>query len=1238
MFSKRTGMSAFFLFLGILLSASPLAHAQLDTGSVTGTAMDPSRAVVSSAKITLKNVATGVELVTTTTASGVYAFSSVPVGEYTLSFEHDGFNSDLVKGIQVHVQKAETLDVKFMPASDKQMVEVNAASSLLQAEDAAVGQTIGTEMINDLPLNGRNWLSLGQLAAGAAMPSTSAPAIAGSPSGGTAQATFYSVNGANLWQNDVRLNGINDNIEVFGGGYAGSNAAVNPPPDGIQEFRMQNSNYNAEFGHSTGAVIDAVTKSGTNAIHGDLWEYLRNEDLQANDYFSNLNKKPRTEYRQNQYGGTVGGPVRIPKLYDGRDHTFFFFDYQGEQLATPAQTGGYADTVPTMNMRNSNFTNLQDLITANNSAAARKDGLGRNIPVGTILDPATTRMVAAGAVDPVTGLANTGKAAIYVRDPFLTTGSPAGVTDYTTMKSQLNVLPQSRIDPNAQKLLSLFPAPNATATSSNGFTNNYFYNPVNTESLNQYDIRIDENVRPKDALFVVFDKSYFNEVTPGKLPGLAIGQSGAQNQKFPSYMVSTGYVNGFTQHLFNEFHAGYSHSNKIQETFDGNTFGIPAQYGIQGIPQVPGNGGLTPVSIGALTGLGESGNRPTIQDVFDLTITDTVTYTHDKHSLHAGVQQDDIHGNIIQPQFSRGMFNFSGQFSDIPNLSSGFNGMADILLTPQTASLSGGVNNVGGITSYTGSAFNGSNYQRWFTGAFVQDDWKAMPTLTINLGLRWDFFTPYGDVRGRQANFVPNNGGNGPGGTYEMSLEGCQVHRSASFDALLASNGIALTCNANSRTGNAQKTNFGPRLGFAWRANDRLVVRGGYGITYGALANLGYNGTLGTNYPFVYTVSNSAVNSQTPLTLPNGQTGTMENTFGVLNLADPTLVNGAGVQLYGRQLNYQSPYVQSFNLAIQREMTAHDSLQVGYVGSVGRHLDILGATNNPSLILPVGTSVLAATGSTAPNYVPYPGFARGSIYESTNAMSNYNSMQTTFEHYERFGLSVLANYTYSRCMTNQRSPQNSSAAGYRAQYLAGFGINGDYGLCDSDSRHIVHFSEIYKLPVGRGMLFGSHMNRALDAVIGGWQVNGIVTYQTGQPFTVSCATATSADFGCFANKVQGQSLYPAQRTRLNWLNASAFVTPATAGTIGQTDYSVLGGGPDQARGPNYTNMDASLFKNFRFTQRWSAQFRIEAFNVFNHTQLGQPGSLNYTVPSTFAQITALRGAPRIAQVAGKIYF
>jgi hypothetical protein len=437
-------------------------------------------------------------------------------------------------------------------------------------------------MLNELPLNGRNWLSLGQLSAGVAMPSVSAPGIAGSPSGGTSASTFYSVNGANLWQNDVRLNGINNNIEVFGGGYAGSDATVNPPPDAIQEFRMENGNYNAEFGHSTGAVIDAVTKSGTNSLHGDIWEYFRNEAMDANDYFSNLNHTPKGEYRQNQYGGTVGGPVMLPKIYDGRNRTFFFFDYQGTKVVTPVSA---TSTVPTMGMKQSGFRNLQDLIAMN--SGTHTDGLGRVFRNGTILDPATTRQVAASSVDPVSGLENTTSSAIYVRDPFLTGGS-AGIRDFSGMTSQLNILPQGRIDPNAIKLLSLYPDP----TNQTIFTNNYYYNPKQPSNINQYDIRIDENFREKDSLFVVFDKSYYDVVTPGRLAGAAIGQSGAQNQHFPAYMISAGYIHTFTPNLFNELHVGFGHSNKLQIPFDSNQMGIPAQYGIQGIPQVPNNGAL----------------------------------------------------------------------------------------------------------------------------------------------------------------------------------------------------------------------------------------------------------------------------------------------------------------------------------------------------------------------------------------------------------------------------------------------------------------------------------------------------------------------------------------------------------------------------------------------------------------------------------------------------------------------
>jgi hypothetical protein len=335
--------------------------------------------------------------------------------------------------------------------SAKQEVTVTTAAPLLQAENAAIGQTIDTKAVNDLPLNGRDWVSLAQLSAGVA---TAPPANPSTNAGQTGSA-YFSVNGVNLWQNDIRLNGINDNIEVYGGSKIGTNATITPPPDAIEEFKLQSGDFNAEFGHSTGGVVNAVTKSGTNRLNGDVWEYFRNDDLQANDYFSKLNGKPIGEYRQNQFGGTLGGPISIPGVYNGKDKSFFFLAYQGllnrQALSVFSPSTSLLSTVPTATMQSSHFTNLQDLIT-DNSGSPTVDALGRTFPLGTILDPATTRSVAANSPDPMTGLLNSSSSTVYVRDPFYA-GSIVGKTNYVGDTANLNQLPAGRLDPNAIRLL-----------------------------------------------------------------------------------------------------------------------------------------------------------------------------------------------------------------------------------------------------------------------------------------------------------------------------------------------------------------------------------------------------------------------------------------------------------------------------------------------------------------------------------------------------------------------------------------------------------------------------------------------------------------------------------------------------------------------------------------------------------------------------------------------------------------
>lgn len=1203
--------TALFLLLTAVVPGD--IWAQIDTGGVTGTAMDSSGSIVPGARITLTNQATNVVSQTVSTGSGTYSLTGIRPGTYTLRAVSPGFQTFVQTGLEVHIQHTLTADIAFVPGQVTEQVLVTSAAPLLQAESASVGQTITGEALNDLPLNGRNWTSLPQLAAGTA---TAPPGGPTGDSGSTASA-YFSVNGVSLWQNDFRLNGINDNIEVYGGASLGRNAAIVPPPDAIQEFKLQSGDYSAEFGHSTGGVVNAVLKSGTNGIHGNLWEYLRNDLFDANLYFNGRTNTRKAEYRQNQFGGTIGGPVVIPHLYDGRNRTFFFFDYEGIRIVSPSAS---TSTVPTANMMSSGFTNLQDLITFRGGTG--NDALGRIFPHGTILDPATTRAVNAGAVDPVSGLQNTSNSTVYVRDPFYSGGSLGGVRDFSGRTAQLNIIPGSRLDANAVKLLSLYPAPTAA-----GLSNNFYWSPKSPTTGNAYDIRIDHSFGAKNHLFGVYDRSLRDNTQPGALPGVAVGQNGSLDNSFPSYAIAAGDTMVFSPTLVNELHVGFLHVDQFIKNHYGDSMGIPEHYGISGVPQLSGNGGLPPISLSGLTGLGEKTYRPTLSTIYSVEAADSITWVHGKSTYKAGVQVDDLTSNITQPPYSRGQFSYNGQFTDIPGKNSSLNGIADLLLSP-TPSTVGGIDNVGGVASLLGSNFNATKNRRWYTAIYLQDDWKATDKLTLNLGLRWDYFTPYSEINGREANFVAN-GGNGNSGTYYMSKSGCSIPRSASFDGLLAASNIALVC-ADGSVGSTQKLNFAPRFGVAYRIAPQIVVRGGYAIEYGALGNIGYGGTLGTNYPFIYNVAFNAPDSQHPLVLPNSsQTATIENALISVSLQDPTINSGQGVSLYGRTPNYQTPYVQVTNLTVQDQVTQHDSIQVGYVGTFGRHLNSMELHNSPSQLLPPTANVQ--------NYVPFPLFARNSNWEVTNSVSSYNSLQATYEHRLSAGLSVLANYTWSKCQSNQRT-QSTTTPSYRATWLPGFGDSKDYALCDTDATHIVHISGAYALPVGTGKTLLSSSNRVTDAIVGGWQVNWIYSFQTGQPFTVNCPVTTAAGLGCFAPLAKGADPYAGPHNITQWLNPSAFIQPNLVTQIGQTDYSVLGGQPSQVRGPGLKNVDASIFKYFNVGEKLRLQFRAEAFDLTNTPSFAQPGNLNFTVPTNFSQITGTKNGPRRVQFALKLIY
>jgi Carboxypeptidase regulatory-like domain len=1216
----------------LLLLMLPQAFAQIIAGRVVGRVTDASGAVVPNASITLTNNETNVAQTVESSSSGEYVFQAVLPGNYTLTVEANGFEEFVVKSVEVHTQSTLSEDVNLKVGDVTDKVTVTAEAPLLQTQDASLGQTITAQQVNDMPLNGRDFTQLSMIAAGTI-------------SGSGANTSIFTSEGTNPGQNDFRLNGIDDNIEMYGGGHVqgvsqNAQTSVVPPPDALDEFKVQSGNYSAEFGHSSSAVVNAQIKSGTNRLHGAAWEYVRNTIFNANLFANKFNTPitPRSPYHENQFGGTVGGPVFIPKLYDGRDKTFFFVSYQDSRLATPTP---FTSSVPTENMINSGFTNFQDYLNPSYHSGTKADALNRTFPYATMFDPKTMRYVAAGAVDPVTGLTNQVGYGAYVSDPFYTGGSVGNIQNFTGLTQHLNQLPAGRIDPNAVRLLSVYPAPNI----ANIGTSNYYRNQSTDNTLSQWDVRIDEHIRDKDMLFGTYDESDNVVFEPSPFPGIADGGGyGTGTTQGPHYSISLGYTHIFTPTLTNEAHAGWSHAIEKLVSPNGNTMGIPEQYGIGGIPQIPYNGGLPEIS-NTFSLMGPSGSEPTLDTVRALELMDNVTKVLSKHTLKVGYQLNHIVAPIIQPGHGSGYLSYSGAFSDIPNQYNGSTGVADMLLIPSATDYPqyGGANNLGGITQSYLSNYAQTKYARYYMGAYVQDDWRVTPKLTLNLGLRYDRTTPIEDVNGHDSNLVQSDGDSGAGtsATYVIAKGGCNIPLSPAFSQITAQDNITIACASGNTLSKYQHLNFAPRIGFAYSVDARTVVRGGYGITYGGLDNQGYFG-IGQNYPFIVNYNNFSSVSQAPATVSSGATTVMENTFtspGILDAANLPAYGVEGSSFSSVSSTIKTNYQQTVNLTFQRQISNHDVFSLGYVGTFGRHLDTNPPNNAPSAIMPPGVSEYDPT---VQGHIPFPDFSSG-IATTGNSTSSYNALQTNYQHQLTHNIDLIANWTWSRCMSDQMGPeelifnQRSGSGSYRAPYLPGFGMKGDWSICSFDATRVTHVAGTWHLPVGQGQTYLGNGNHLTNAFIGGWATNLIYIDQSGQPFTVGCPVATTSDFGCNANTT-GQNLYAGAHNQQHWVNADAFLQPPTATVTGQTNFAPLGGKPAQARGPAFQNIDMSLFKQFPVHDTMKFEFRAEAFNVGNWVQFANPGDTNFTDTVHFGELTSTRNSNRIMQLALKLYY
>jgi len=1252
--------SSFVLALGVVLSVLPL-QAQVDTGSITGTVSDSSGAVVSGAKVTLTNEGTAASLSTATGSDGLYRFSPVRIGNYKIDVAAEGFKTATEIHIAVDVSSNVTRNFKLQPGKVSERIEVTAEAPLLQSEDASVGQVVNQKNVNDLPLNGRNFTFLAQLAAGVNSPQADTR--------GNAASGAFSANGLRPAQNNYMLDGIDNNSDTVDF-LNGTNYVVLPPVDAVQEFKVQTSDFSAELGRSAGAVLNATIKSGTNEFHGAAWEFFRNDKLDAADYFEDAKGIPKGELRQNQFGFSAGGPVIKNKI-------FIFGDYEGfRRVQGTIQTG----TVPTVADRTSGYTNLADIISQPGSIAncaasgARCDDLGRVIPGGTILDPATTRPVTKGSVDSVTGLAAISSG--FVRDPF--SKCPANTTNFSTAgcTTGLNQLPAGRLDSNAIALLNLFPAPTTGAVSGNFASSRPLY-----EHRNSFDTRMDVNFNQANQMFFRFSYVDDPQYIPGIFGGIADGGAFQQGiQTALAQQSALAYTHVFSPTVVNVARVGLNYLHTTRTGPEGAaSANIPSQFGIQGIPQGNLNGGLPAIGFGGLNTLGSNSFLPSDETSQTLQFTDDFTKIYGKHSFKMGVEYQHIHFGTLQPAWSRGQFNYGGGFTDISANNGSNTGIAQFLLTPTTSTVAGGVDYVGGADSVFASNISKTNDAKNYFASYFQDDWKMNTKLTLNLGLRWDWFGLIYEQHGRQANWVPY----GPPNHSPMYLLPGNVDQStlsASFTNQLAADNIQLKIGGYGLgLGNPQKTNFAPRIGFAYQATPKLVARGGFGIFYNAFENQGYGPNDGENYPFVFNFSWFNTNDWTsigldPVQNPNPWTGcatagpggvaTLSSGFSCIGLT-PSAVNASGLGLQGLSFDFITPYTLSTNLTLQYQIQPTLSVQAGWVNTEARHLQIGLGANSVAQILPSGAS-------TTP-YIPFPGFGGGS-YQATVGSSSYNGLQTKLEKTFSGGLNFLLTYTWSKAFSDAADELNGGSIGggngYRGAYIPGFGISKDRGLADFDIRNVVHFSGGYALPFGKGKKFMGNAGSIANAVIGGWSLNWITTLQGGQPITIGCPNGTTAGTNCTALPVPGQSqklgLHIDSNGQLSWFgNPGAFTQPCVlGGTPGNTvptsspsgcvplnGVGALGGGPSQTRAPGFHRLDFSAFKDFRISERFLVQFRAELFNVFNHPNFNAPGFGGngvVSVPnatnfynSNFGEIGSTRDAPydpRQIQFALKLYF
>ncbi len=1219
------------LSLAVLAFLAVPLRAQLYSGTVTGVVSDPSGAVIPGAKVTLTDVSKGYNFNATSDATGRYILRNIPPSTYSLNVSATGFKTSTQVGIALAVNENATVNVKLELGTTTQTVEVTGAPPLLATQDATTGQEVNRTYINDLPLVGRGVFDLAFLSPGV----NPSPGLAFGNSDGVAN--NFTSNGGRNATSDILIDGVSTTD------YEQNSAIVvplyTPSVDAVQEFKVQQNNFSAEIGFSGNTVLNVVMRSGTNHLHGSLYEFLRNQVFDANNWFNNQAGIDIPSRRYNQFGGTVGGPVVLPHLYNGKDKTFFFFDYQAtrDHSATTFHGG-----VPSALERQGDFGELCGYAggTFDSSGACSNAN-------GQLWDPYS------GTYDPSNGGPDR---SAFIPFNNMATYQSAGSPAYAGTALQLPATPGNIIDPVASKMMSYYPLPNVgVGTSSYDPYNNWAGSGVNINNGDQFDIKIDQRFSNSNLLSARYSQGW----------GSGLGANCWKNPLDPC----SGGPNTSTQHAFvlndtwtldptTVVNFGYG----ITRSFDygqgvGAEFpsfnpvtdlGLPSYITDSGFPTAPDAyiyGGYQVA--GCCGSLGYQGWSIIKygQETHDL--LGSLDKIAGRHEIKVGGEFRMHRITFGQPGAPAGIMTFNFNSTSQYPWWGGGDAMASFLT---------GIGGPGQWGEYEVPLFVATQSLQY--GSFIQDNWRATDKLTVNLGIRYDLDLPRTERHDRQQWFDPN-------AKLPFTVPGMNVTGGEEFAGV---NG-----NPRALVNNYYKE-IAPRIGLAYRFWKNTVFRAGYGIFYNPSAWAaagtgpgGYDGFTGvTGWPNTYQYDGATPWYFMRNPFPNGITEPTGSSLGVMQQM------GLGATGALRSDNAPS-YMQTWSAGFQHELPAGVLLDINYVGTKGTHLYFNGAGDinhlgpwieqassaqitalqtfvpNPfyGLITDPNSSLSSPTVTQEQLDRPFPQFTGVTALFPPRGSSIYHALQVRVQKNMSNGLQFVGNYTWSKTISN------SDVSSYTTWLGGSYGIEDPNNLkieravSEYSIPQVLTFGYVYSLPFGRGKHFGSKWNPVVDAVLGGWKTSGIWRFDTGQPVAISLSGG-----GTPLPTYPGQRpnlLQPLQRnTGANWrtqyfANPGAIAVPApyTLGTAPRTIPNVYA--------PGARTAGLSLLKEFplgAIHEGTRLELRLETFNAFNHPQFGcLNGSIQTsfvgsdpTTYSGFGKLDCQANSPRELQLGMKLYF